>query len=132
MAVEPRWLSRATVDRLQERLRQQHGGNPGVLSDHLIESALARPRHQFAYAGADLVQCAAAYLYGLAKNHGYADANKRVAYLAAVTFLRLNGVRIVADATEILTLMVDVATGRVHEEHVALWLRAHQDPTFHP
>ena len=116
---EPLWLNRTIVDAIQEDQRQQHGGHPGVLNDPMIESALARPRNRFAYAGADVFACAASYVFGLAKNHGYQDANKRTAYMAGLTFLRLNGYRVTAGPQEIVALMLGVATDDVDEPGIA-------------
>lgn len=122
-APEPRWLSRIVVDAIQEDQRHQHGGNPGVLNDSLVESALARPQNRFAYTGADLFECAACYIYGLAKNHGYADANKRTGYMVGVTFLRYNGYRVTATPQDIIAMMLDVATDKCDEATIAAWLR---------
>ncbi|MCU0650300.1 MAG: type II toxin-antitoxin system death-on-curing family toxin [Gemmatimonadaceae bacterium] len=124
----PRWLDRRILDAIQEDQRRQHGGNTGVLSDTLIRSALARPQHLPACTGADAIRCAASLLLGLAKNHGYQDANKRTAYMAALTFLRINAVCIRATPHEIIALMVGVATDAQDEPAIEAWLRAHQVP----
>ncbi len=120
---EPKWLNRMIVDAIQEDQRQQHGGNHGVLNDSMIESALARPRNRFAYSGADFFECAACYVFGLAKNHGYQDANKRTGFMAGVTFLRINGYRVSARAQDVVALMVAVATDHADEQVIAEWLR---------
>jgi len=119
----PRWLSRQVVDVIHEDQRQQHGGNAGVLNQGSIESALARARHRFEYNGAGLLECAACYVFGIAKNHGYADANKRTAYMAGLTFLRVNGIRIEASPEDVLKLMLEVATDLSDEAAIAEWLR---------
>jgi death-on-curing protein len=119
----PHWLSRQVVDAIHEDQRQQHGGNAGVLNDGSIESALARARHRFEYTGAGLLECAACYIFGIAKSHGYVDANKRTAYLVGLTFLRVNGLRIDASADDILRLMLDVATDITDESAITEWLR---------
>ena len=119
----PRWLSRQVVDAIHEDQRQQHGGNAGVLNEGSIESALARARDRFEYNGAGLLECAASYIYGIAKNHGYVDANKRTAYMVGLTFLRVNGVRIDAAPADVLRLMLDVATDVRDEPAIAEWLR---------
>lgn len=122
--MSPHWLSRHLVDAIQEDQRQQHGGNAGVLNDGSIESALARARHRFEYTGAGVLECAACYIFGLAKNHGYADANKRTAYMAGLTFLRVNGFRIDASAEDVIQLMLDVAMDIKDEAAIAEWLQA--------
>ena len=89
----------------------------------MIESALGRARNRFFYDVGTPFDCAAAYLYGLAKNHGYADANKRTAYQAATTFLRLNGWKVLGNAEDIITLMLQVAQDQVDEAQIATWLQ---------
>jgi death-on-curing protein len=121
----PQWLSRQVVDAIHEDQRQQHGGNAGVLNDGGIESALAHARHRFEYTGADLLECAACYVFGIAKNHGYADANKRTAYMVGLTFLRVNGLGIDASPEDVLRLMLDVATDISDESAITEWLRVH-------
>ena len=122
--MKPRWLSRSVVDAIHEDQRQQHGGNAGVLSESGIESALARARNRFEYTGADLYECAACYIFGLAKNHGYQDANKRTAFVTGLTFLRANKIRITAAPEDVIQLMLDVATDASDEAAIAIWLRA--------
>src|SRR3954447_27092126 len=96
---EPRWLTRLIVDTIHSELILEHGGAPGIAAggDDLLESALSRPKNRLAYEpGSDLATLAAAYLFGLAKNHAYVDGNKRVGFAAAATFLWLNGLRLTA------------------------------------
>jgi death-on-curing protein len=120
---EPKWISRTVADAIHEQLRQQHGGNVGVLTDGSIESALSRPQNRFADTGAELFECAAYYVFGLAKNHGYQDANKCTAYMTAWTFLRINGVRVNATPEDVIRLMLDVATDALAEPATAEWLK---------
>jgi death-on-curing protein len=120
---EPTWLSREIVDVLHDRSLTLYGGMAGVNSENLIESALARPRNLFAYVGADLPRLAAAYAFGVAKNHGYRDGNKRTAFLSAAVFLDMNGLELVADEHDALVTMLELATGIVTEEAFAEWLR---------
>jgi len=120
--MEPIWLSRTAVDLIHEDQRRQYGGNVGVLNEGGIESALGRAR--FAYTGADIFECAACYLFGLAKNHGYQDANKRTAFASGLVFLRVNGIRLVAAPEDSVRLMLDVATDSADEAAIAAWLRA--------
>jgi death-on-curing protein len=125
---EPIWLTRLILDTIHSELLAEHGGAPGVRAggDDLIESALARPQHKYAYgSGADLADLAAAHLYGLAKNHGYIDGNKRVGFAAAATFLLLNGARLTASEAEAYDVVIAVVEGRHTEEQVAAWIRAH-------
>ncbi|PEN05524.1 type II toxin-antitoxin system death-on-curing family toxin [Longimonas halophila] len=127
---EPRWLSRTIVDAIHDDQINSHGGLPGINNDGLIESALARPRNRWAYGGpeTDLATLAAAYGFGIAKNHGYRDANKRTAFMSMYVFLGLNGRRIVAEQKEVVSLMEDIAADRCAEEELASWLRSHTEP----
>ena len=128
---EPRWLTRLVVDTIHAELLQEHGGARGVRQggDELIDAALARPRNRRLYdEGADLSRLAAAYLFGLAKNHGYVDGNKRVAFAAAATFLLLNGRRLTASEPAAVDAVLAVADGRLSEEALADWLREHTVP----
>jgi death on curing protein len=127
---EPHWLSRLIVDVIHSELLQEHGGATGIRAggDELIESALARPRNRYAYAPeADLPMLAAAYLFGLTKNHGYVDGNKRVGFAAAATFLVLNGSRLTATEVEAYDLVIGVVEGRHTEEEVTRWIRSHSE-----
>ena len=121
--MEPVWLSRAVVDLIHEDQRQQYGGNAGVLNPGGIDSAIARAQNRFEYTGAELFECAACYIFGLAKNHGYQDANKRTAFATGLTFLRVNNVRIEAAPADAVRLMLDVATDIADETAIATWLR---------
>lgn len=128
---EPRWLTRLVVDVIHSELLAEHGGAPGIRQggDDLIESALARPRNRFTYAeDVDLAELAAAYLWGLAKNHGYVDGNKRVGFACAATFLRLNGVTLTASETEAYDAVIGLVEGRYSEEEIAGWIRRHSEP----
>jgi death-on-curing protein len=114
------------LDVLHDAQLREHGGSPGVRDDGLLESALARPQHKFAYAERpDLATLAAAYAFGLARNHGYMDGNKRTAFMAAYVFLGLNGFDLDAEEPEVVTTMERVADGRVTEKRLADWIRAH-------
>src|SRR5687767_2498755 len=116
---EPIWLTRLIVDTIHSELIVEHGGTPGIRAggEDLIESALARPQHKYAYdAEADLAALAASYLFGLAKNHGYLDGNKRVGFAAAATFLVLNRLRLTAPEPEAYDVVIAVVEGRSSEE----------------
>ena len=128
---EPRWLTRVIVDAIHSELLLEHGGAPGVRGggDDLLESALARPKNRLAYEpDSDLAALAAAYLFGLVKNHGYVDGNKRVGLAAAATFLLLNGWRLNAPEAGAYDAVLGAADGRLSESDIADWLRANTKP----
>lgn len=126
MKAQPEWLDRVDVDAMHDELIAEHGGAHGVRDEGLLLSALARPRDRLAYdESADLCAIAAAYAFGLAKNHAYVDGNKRIAFMAMWSFLRINGVVIEAGEPEVVTLIVGVADGGVPEASIAGWLRSH-------
>ena len=125
---EPRWISRADVDYIHDKRLAQHGGLPGVNSEHLVESALARPQNLYAYVGGDLPRLAAAYAYGITKNRGFRDANKRTALATCAAFLYLNGFRLEVDEHDAVATMLELATDAISEEGFAEWLRAHVAP----
>lgn len=121
---EPRWLQRAEVDVIHSMVLADHGGRRGVRDDGAIESALARPRHAWKYRKqVDLPELAAAYGYGLARNHGYVDGNKRVAFVSLVLFLRRNGLLLHAPQDEAVQVMEEVAAGERSEADLARWAR---------
>ena len=129
MMEEPVWVSRLAVDAMHHELLSQHGGLPGVRDETALESALARPRDKWSYEpDADLALLAAAYGYGLAKNHGYSDGNKRIAFAVVYTFLGLNGMEIDAPEQSVVRLMVDVASGESSESYLAEWIRKNVVP----
>lgn len=122
-AVEPRWVSRLVVDAIHTDMLLTHGGLPGLRDADLLESALARPRQRFAYEPTtDLPTLAAAYGFGLARNHPYQDGNKRVAFVTMAVFLGLNGWQFTATEADVVTTMVALAAGELDEETLAEWV----------
>jgi len=123
---EPAWLHRIVVDAIHADQLQQHGGLPGLRDENALESALARPRHRWAYRPrSDLSVLAAAYGHALARNHPYVDGNKRVAFLAMYVFPGLNGRELTAPEPEVVEVMRAVAAGRWSEARLAAWVRRH-------
>ena len=117
------------LDAIHQAQVREHGGSLGVRDEGLLESALARPRHKFAYAAkAEWGTLAAAYAFGLAKNHGFVDGNKRVAFMAAYVFLGLNGYELNAGEPDVVATMEGVAASTVTEAALARWFRAHLQP----
>ena len=123
---EPRWVERLVVDAVHLDQVREHGGLAGIRDENALESALARPRQKRQYAPeADLPTLAAAYGFGLCRNHPYRDGNKRVAFVVMVVFLELNGIRFEATEPDVVTTMLAVAGGQLSEKDLAEWLRAH-------
>ena len=123
---EPQWLSRIVVDAIHNDQLREHGGLPGIRDESVLESALARPRQKWHYAEkTDSVTLAAAYGFGLVKNHPYRDGNKRVGFLAIVTFLGINGHDLQATDAEVIAEILALADGRISEEELTAWIREH-------
>lgn len=121
---EPTWLEAEVVLAIHDDLLLQHGGMPGVRAGGLLESALGRPRFRWGYGEArDVFDCAAAYGFGIAKNHPFNDGNKRTAFQAMYVFLRVNGVELSASEVDAVTVILGVADGSIPERALAAWLR---------
>lgn len=125
MIAEPIWLLRSTVIAIHERLIAEHGGSGGLRDEGLLESALARPLHLFTYGRPSLVELAAGYAVGIAKNHAFIDGNKRTAFVAAAVFLSRNRLRLYASEADATVAMLGVAEGSVNESQFARWLSDH-------
>lgn len=122
---EPEWLSKALIHAIHDEQLAEHGGGTGVRDDGLLESALARPQNSLAYdAAADLATLAAAYAFGLARNHPFVDGNERTAFVAAEVFLELNGMTVTASDEDCVLTMLRLAAGEMEESAYAAWLRA--------
>ncbi len=119
------WIDRQALLLLHDESLAEHGGAPGLREESMLQSALARPENLLAYGAPDLAELAAAYGFGLAKNHAFIDGNKRAAFLAVGLFLSLNGQRLVATQAEATLTMIDVAASAIDEAAFASWIRAH-------
>jgi death-on-curing protein len=123
---EPIWLSRLAIDALHLDQLREHGGMRGLRDENPLESALARPQQRWRYdPKADLADLAAAYGFGLVQDHPYADGNKRIGFLAVVTFLDLNGTALGATDADVVAVMDSLAAGTASEEELAAWIRHH-------
>lgn len=126
---EPRWLNATMVRAIHTSQVQEHGGALGLRDEGLFESALDRPRNLFQYEpDATLIDLAAAYGFGLARNHPFLDGDKRVSFQAMYVFLGLNGLRIEAEEPEVVRLILALAAGGLQEPPLADWLREHTSP----
>ncbi|MGO9005322.1 MAG: type II toxin-antitoxin system death-on-curing family toxin [Beijerinckiaceae bacterium] len=126
---EPEWLIKAVVLAMQEEQLAEHGGQPGVRDEGLLDSALDRPKNQFCYGTPDIYDLAAAYAYGISKNHPFLDGNKRASFVVSETFLLLNGFTVTATEEAKLTVWLALADGKMAEAELAKWFRnnAHED-----
>ncbi|HTU10145.1 MAG TPA: type II toxin-antitoxin system death-on-curing family toxin [Allosphingosinicella sp.] len=103
----------------------EHGGGEGVRDDRLLESAMARPLNLAVYGEPDAAALAAAYAYGIARNHPFVDGNKRTAAVVSETFLVLNGYMLGATDAELAVAFLDLAAGEMSEAEMADWFRGH-------
>jgi len=118
-----RWIRADLTYAVHDRQLAEHGGLDGMRDKGAVESALARPQNLDVYASADAAALAAAYAYGLARNHGFADGNKRTAWVVARLFLADNGYRLRFDQSDAVRTMEMVAAGALEEAGLAQWFR---------
>lgn len=129
MPGEPTWLSRPILEALHADQVLEHGGDPGLRDGGLLDSAINRPRQRWHYEPeADLATLAAAYAFGVARNHPFVDGNKRVALVAAYTFLALNDFELEGPEAEAVGMIVGLADGSIPEEDLASWIRSRLIP----
>ena len=121
--IEPVWLWTDLVLSIHDEQLRQFGGPPGLRDQGLLESALGRPLNKYAYGSQDPAQLAAAYGFGLARNHAFVDGNKRIAFLAMVTFLGLNDIEFMVSEADAVAIMLAVAAGEIDEDGLTRWIR---------
>lgn len=119
------WVRQDVVLALHDEQIAEHGGLSGIRDAALVESALARPLNLAAYGEPDAADLAAAYAFGLARNHPFADGNKRSAAVVALTFLLLNDVAFEITEAELVVMTLALAAGDLTEDEVASWFRDH-------
>jgi death-on-curing protein len=120
-----RWVSRQALLLLHGESLAEHGGAAGLRDAGLLDSALARAQNRAAYGEPDHAQLAAAYGFGLAKNHAFVDGNKRAAFLATGLFLAINGYRLQASQADATLTMLALAAGEIDEPAFAQWIGEH-------
>ncbi|MDL2399883.1 type II toxin-antitoxin system death-on-curing family toxin [Rhizobium mayense] len=128
---EYKWLSREAIEIMHHEQLAEHGGLPGLKDENALEAAIARPLNKAAYGENDLFALAAAYLYGLVRNDPFSDGNKRTGYVAAFTFLYINGYLIDADDGMIVTLVLGIAAGEIDDTGATRFLRDFSVPLVH-
>ena len=125
---EPKWLQLHAIMILHRESLEEHGGLDGIRDQGLLESAMARPLNQFHYEGVtSLPRLAAAYGYGIARNHPFNDGNKRAAFLSAILFLTINGSRFHAPQVLATQTILQLAAGELSEDAFATWLELHTE-----
>lgn len=123
--IEPIWLDAEIALAIHDRQIAEHGGPSGIRDHGLLESALAKPVNKWSYGEDDLCALAAAYAFGVARNHPFTDGNKRTAWVLARTFLVLNDCQLAFDREEAITTVQTLAAGELPEEYLASWFRDH-------
>lgn len=118
-----RWVDAQVVQAIHDRQIGEHGGLPGIRDQGAVESALARPQNLAAYGQPDAAALAAAYAYGLARNHGFSDGNKRTAWVVARLFLADNGYRLRFEAADAVRTVEAVASGDLAEKELLTWFQ---------
>jgi len=117
------WVDEAVVLALHEEHLAEHGGAPGLRERGLLQLALTRPLHLATYENPDLAALAAAYAYGITRNHPFLDGNKRTAFTVMELFLNLNGLELTADDSSCVAIMLELAQGTLPENRLIDWLR---------
>ena len=122
------WVSEKTVLAIHDEQLAEHGGMPGVRDMALVQSALHRPQNLAAYGAPDIAYLAAAYAYGISRNHGFLDGNKRTAFVVAYVFLLDHGYELMASDQDTVSTMLAVAAGEISEVELAVWFRGYIRP----
>ena len=128
MSEEPIWLTYDQVLAIHGRQLRRFGGAPGLRDEGMLRSAHERPFNKWQYEQADLAVLAAAYAFGLAKNHAFVDGNKRIAFMAMMGFLLKNGVAFGPEPAQATSIILALAAGEVSEQSLARWIRDNWPP----
>jgi death-on-curing protein len=129
---EPEWLDLEIVLDFHAEQLALSGGADGVRDIALLESALGRPLNKFAYGETDLAVRAAAYGFGIARNHPFIDGNKRTAFASIIVFLGLNGIELDAPPEMATAVMLSLAAGEIGEDDLAKWIAKNSRPPEAP
>ncbi len=120
---EPIWLSDALMIDIHAEQLALFGGPAGLRDEGMLQSALGRPHNKFAYGETDLAALAAAYAFGIARNHPFVDGNKRAAFAAIIVFLGLNDIDFLAPEAEATAIILELAAGNIDEDGLTRWIR---------
>lgn len=121
--LEPLWITFEQAIAIHSLQLRRFGGAPGLRDEGMLRSALERPVNKWQYEQATLPELAAAYAFGLAKNHAFVDGNKRIAFMAMMAFLLKNGVAFSPDPAHATQIILSLAAGEVSEESLTRWIR---------
>lgn len=119
----PIWIPREMILAMHLRQLAEHGGGEGVRDEGLLDSALQRAQNKLAYGAPDIFDLAAAYAFGIARNHPFIDGNKRTALVASFTFLYVNGWIMTSSQDGNVEVFLDLASGQLQEDQLAAWFR---------
>jgi death-on-curing protein len=119
------WIATPVLHAIHDEQLSEHGGLPGLRDANAFESAIARPRQLAHYGTPDVADLAAAYGYGIARNHPFLDGNKRTAFVAVELFLMLNGHELSAEDADCILTMLSLAAGDLEETAFSHWIRQH-------
>lgn len=122
------FLTRRAVEAMHAEQLRRHGGAPGLRDQNALESALSRAPNKAAYGNPTAAELAAAYVFGIGRNHAFVDGNKRTAIVAAGAFLIINGYRMTADDGTLYLFVMGVASGEIDEAGAAAFFRDHIEP----
>jgi death on curing protein len=120
---DPIWINASIAQFIHDDQIAAHGGSYGVLNAGMLDSALARPQNLYVYEEANIFALAAAYGYGIAKNHAFVDGNKRTAFLVMFTFLKINGWHLLVPEPDAVITTQQVAASVITEDLLADWLQ---------
>lgn len=120
---EPKWLTVQQVIRMHAEQLALFGGPAGIRDEGMLGSALDRPRNKWAYGETDLAKLAAAYAFGVSRNHPFVDGNKRASFMCMMVFLRKNGVAFAPSEAQATEAMLALAAGEVDEDGLSRWIR---------
>ena len=120
---EPLWITYEQAIAIHSRQLRRFGGAPGLRDEGMLRSALERPINKWRYEQSGMAALAAAYAFGLAKNHAFVDGNKRIAFMAMMVFLLKNDVAFSPDPAQSTAMILSLAAGEVSEESLTRWIR---------
>lgn len=122
-SAEPNWITYEQVIAIHSRQLRRFGGAPGLRDEGMLRSALERPVNKWHYEQAELAVLAAAYAFGLVKNHAFVDGNKRASFMTMLVFVRKNNIRFAPAPAVATKMFLALAAGEVSEESLARWIK---------